>query len=178
MCGGDQTEVDFDRGSRAYRIDLPVLDCAKQLDLQFRRQISDFIQEQRACVCLDELADVSFGRAGERSLFVAEQDAFDQIVRDGPTIDGHERFGTAIPAAADCAGDQFLTHAGLAFDQDRNAGRSRLLGEPDHPVHGAAAGEDVLEGQRARKLPSWQFFAASQRLDLQRVRHCGKQAFW
>ena len=71
----DQTDVDLDGRARADRIDLAVLDRAQKLHLHFERQVADLVEEKRAGMRFDELARMLFGRAGKRTLLVAEQDA-------------------------------------------------------------------------------------------------------
>ncbi len=45
-----------------------------------QRQLADFVEEQRAAVGLDELAEMAVGGAGEGALLVAEQDRLHEIV--------------------------------------------------------------------------------------------------
>ena len=116
--GRDDAHVDLDRALGADRIDLALLQRAQQLDLHVERQLADLVQEQGAAVGLLELAQVLVGGAGEAALFVAEQDRFDQILRDGAAVDGDERLAGALGAAVHGAGDQFLADAALAQDQD------------------------------------------------------------
>jgi hypothetical protein len=78
----------------------------------------------------DELAGVFLGRAGERTLLVAEQDAFDEIVGDGAAIDRHERLFADARRSLNGAGEDLLADAGLAFDEHRDVRRRRLLAEP------------------------------------------------
>ena len=75
-----EADVDLDGLAPADRIDLALLDGAQQLDLRVERQFADLVEEQRAAIGLDELADVLLGRAGEGALLVAEQDGFDEVV--------------------------------------------------------------------------------------------------
>ena len=67
------------------------------------RQFRDFVEKQRAAGSFDEFTGMAFGRAGESSLFVAEQNRFDEIVRDRSTIDGNERLRFALAAAVNGA---------------------------------------------------------------------------
>src|SRR5690606_3929272 len=119
MGGGNQPYVHFYRRLGADGIHLPFLHRPQQLDLDVERQVADLVQEQRAPARLDELAGVLVGSAGERSLLMAEKDAFDQIVRNRPAIDGGERLATPLARPLDGACDQFLADTGLALDKDR-----------------------------------------------------------
>ena len=71
----------------------------------------------------------------------------------------------AVAGALDGARHQFLADAGFALDQDRDVRRGRLAGEPQHPVHGRAAGDEVVEGERARSRVA----PGAARLDLARL---------
>ena len=119
-----QPDVDLDRRARSDRIDLAVLHRAQQLDLHFGRQIADFVEEQRSRMCLDELAGMFFGGACKGALLVPEQDALDEILRDGAAIHRDERFRSPVAGTLDGARDQLLADTRLAFDQDRDV-RSR-----------------------------------------------------
>ena len=101
----------------ADRIDLAFLQRAQQLHLRVERQFADFVEEQRAAIGFLELADALVDGAGEGALLVAEQDAFDEIFRDGAAVDGDERLAGAIAFALDGARDQLLADAAFAFDQ-------------------------------------------------------------
>ena len=94
--GGDDAHVDLDRALGADRVDLAFLQGAQQLDLHVQRQLADLVQEQGAAVGLLELAQVLVGGAGEAALLVAEQDGFDQVLRDGAAVDGDERLAGAL----------------------------------------------------------------------------------
>src|SRR6185437_198813 len=98
----------------------------------------------------DKFADMLVGGAREGALLVTEQDRFDEIFRQRSAIDGDEGAALAVRGALDGAGDQFLSDARLAFDQYRNGRFGCALPEPDDAVHVFAAGDDILEAQRAR----------------------------
>ena len=66
-----------------------------------------------------------------------------------PQLTATNGFDAALAGAVDGARDQLLADAGLALDQHRNGRRRGLLGGAQHAVHAGAAGDDVLEGERA-----------------------------
>ena len=64
------------------------------------RQVPDFIEKHGAVVRQFELAGLAIGLgAREGALFVTEQFGFEQIARDGGTVDGHEGVQAARPLA-------------------------------------------------------------------------------
>ena len=71
--GDDDAHVHGDGAVSADAFDLALFQHAQQLGLHGERHVADLIEEQRAVVGLLELAQVTGRRAGERSLFVAEQ---------------------------------------------------------------------------------------------------------
>ncbi len=87
------------RMARADRLDLALLHRAQELHLHFERQVADLVEEQGAAIGVDEFAAVLFGGPRKGALLVAEEDALDQIVRDGATVDGDERLAQRLLAA-------------------------------------------------------------------------------
>src|SRR3954463_15614035 len=90
--GRAEAAVALDRLAPADRLDGAFLQCAQQFYLRAERQLADLVEKQRAAGGLDEFAGVTFGSAGERPLFVAEQDRFHEIVGDRAAIDRDEGF--------------------------------------------------------------------------------------
>jgi hypothetical protein len=58
------------------------------------------------------------GRPGERSLYVAEELALDQVLRDGRTIDLDERHRLSLAVLVDRIRHQLLARAALPADED------------------------------------------------------------
>src|SRR5581483_1865721 len=114
----DQAEIDLDRLLAAHGIDLAFLKGAQQLDLRIERKLADLVEKERALVRLDELAGTLLGRSGKRALLVTEQDALDEILRDGAAVEGDEGLAGAGAFALDRARDQLLADARFAFDQN------------------------------------------------------------
>ena len=142
---------------------------AQQLHLRVHRQLADLVEEQRAAVRLDELADVLVGRAGEGALLVAEQDRFDQVLRQRAAIDGDERLAAPIGGALDGARHQLLADARLAFDQHRNVRLGGALGEANGARHALDFGDDVAERQLADAPAGRAPELVLERVDAQRV---------
>ncbi len=63
-------------------LDFSFLEDAQDLGLRLGAHVPDFVQENRAAVCLLELADLFLGRAGERPFLVPEQLGFNQLFGD------------------------------------------------------------------------------------------------
>jgi hypothetical protein len=141
---GDDADVDLDRLIAADALKRAALQDAENLRLRGRRHVADFVEEDGAVVALLELADALRGGAGERAAFVAEQFAFEQLLRDGRAIDGEERLGVAFAVMIDGAGDEFLTRAAFAGDERGGIGSGDLADEFEDLLHRFAATDDAL----------------------------------
>ena len=103
-------------------VEFALLQHAQQLGLRCAVQIADLIQENGAAVGQFELPAAQAGRAGERSLFVAEQLAFEQFGWDRGAIHLHERAGGERALAMDVSGQQLLAGSGFADQQHARVG--------------------------------------------------------
>ena len=56
--------------------------------------------------------------AGEGALFVAEQDALDQVLRNGAAVYRNKGFARSIALALDRAGHHFFADAAFSLDQN------------------------------------------------------------
>lgn len=79
--------VDAERG------DLLVLQNAQQLGLHGGRHVADFIQEKRASIGFDDSARPCGRGARESAFAMAEELAFEKLMRNRRAIDGNERAG-------------------------------------------------------------------------------------
>src|SRR6266702_1464865 len=140
----DDADVDPHGLRAADRPHLLLLDRAQKLHLQVHRHLADLIEKDRAVVGCDEQSRASLHSAGEGTLHVPEELAFQKRLRDGSAVDGNERLSAPRTGGVDGAGDQFLAGAALAGDEDvaRGRTRSRDLG-PDR-AHQRTVAEQVL----------------------------------
>src|SRR5580698_9116822 len=83
-------DVHRDRTDSTHLLNLPLLNQPEQLDLELERQLADLVQKQSAAVGSLDLATLRRERPGERTFGVAEEFRFQQVLRDGSTIDGDE----------------------------------------------------------------------------------------
>ena len=109
----------------AHPLERAGLQHPQDFGLRRRRHVADLVQEDGAAMALLELADALQGGAGEGAAFVAEEFAFQQLLRDGGAIDGQERLLAAVAVMIDGARDQFLARAALAGDKARWRRRPR-----------------------------------------------------
>jgi hypothetical protein len=86
--------------------------------LKTSRRIRDFIEEQRASVRFFEQARLVGNGRGKRAAPVAEQFAFDEIVRKRSTIDCNELAAASFAVFMDGSGDQLFARTGLSNHED------------------------------------------------------------
>src|ERR1043165_9944784 len=116
MSCGDQPYVGADRLVAADALECLLLEYSQHLGLSGWRHVANLIEEESAAVTLLELSDAAAVGAGEGALFVPEQLAFQQVLRDSSTIQRQEwRLGTGA-MLVDCAGHQLLASATLTRD--------------------------------------------------------------
>src|SRR5229473_4960624 len=119
----NQTRVGPKRARASQPLELPLLQHAEQFGLQFKRNFSDFVQENRTAVGHFEAANALRDRSRECALLVSEQLAFEQACRNGRAVELHE--GLRAPWAQIMNGtrDQFLSRACLPVNQHRRIRR-------------------------------------------------------
>ena len=90
---GDDAHVALDRGVSADALELALLKHAQKLDLHFGRDLTDFVEEDRAAVRQLESSDASRDRPAEGAALMAEQLALDEPCWKGRAVDLNERLG-------------------------------------------------------------------------------------
>ena len=129
LVGGRQdADVDRDRLRAADALERHLLEHAQQLGLDLEVDVADLVEEERAAVGLFEPAHAVAVGAGERTLDVAEELAFEQALRQGGAVDLDERPCRAGTGLMDRRGQQFLARAALAPDQHGRGTRPRPCG--------------------------------------------------
>ena len=134
--GSHNPHVDLDQFRAAHHAEGAVFDDAQQIALAFRRQVADFVEEQRTAVGQQEAAGLVGQGPGERAFPMAEQFGFDQLFRQRGAVDEDERLVRPRAALVDEAGDEFLARAAFAFDQDGHVAARDFLRHADHATHG------------------------------------------
>src|SRR5258707_6796670 len=129
---GNNSDVRFDRGVSADPRKFSLLEDSQYFALDCQWHISNFIQEKRTPVTLFESAD-SLGRSSsERTLFMTEQLAFQQIFRNRRAINRYKGLVAAIAVVVNRSRNQFL--AGSALSGNHH-GRVTVGNTPDHFEH-------------------------------------------
>ena len=88
--GNDDADIDLDGLIATDALDFAFFEDAKQLGLHGDGHIADLVEEKSATLGLLEFSHVASGRAGESTLFVAEQFGLDQFGGHGGAIECDE----------------------------------------------------------------------------------------
>jgi hypothetical protein len=94
--GGEDADVDRDRGVAADDVDDVLLQHAQQLGLERQRELADLVEEEGAAGGLAEPAGAVADGPGEGAADVAEQLRLEQLAGDGRAVDGDEWAGGAV----------------------------------------------------------------------------------
>ena len=143
--GGDDAHVALDALVAADPLEGALLDDTQELHLHRQRHVADLVEEYGAALCQLEAPLPRADRPGERTLFVAEQLAFEQISGYGSAIDRHERLGAPVRIVVDVSGDDLLAGTGFPEDEHRRLRRSDLIDHLPHPHDRAAVADEASE---------------------------------
>ena len=120
---------------------LALLQHAQELRLRRRVQVSDLVQKQRSAIGQFEFSAACRCRAGKRTLFVAEQLAFNQFSGNRSAVDLYERAARKRALGVNVRGQKLL--AGARFSGQEHArvapGRHRRLLQ--HPLERSASSD-------------------------------------
>src|SRR6266699_4611527 len=95
-----------------------LLNRAKQLRLQIRRQRDDVIEIERASLGHLQLSDFSRDGVGECSLLEAKQLGLEKIRRNRGAVDAHQRLVAAHAACVDRFREMIFSDARFAEEED------------------------------------------------------------
>src|SRR5579883_1573643 len=143
--GRDDAHIDALGAITAKALELLFLQDAQQLRLEFERKVADLVEKQGAAVREFEAADFLGKGAGEGATFVAEKLGFEEPGRNRGTIDLDEGAFAARTEVVNGAGDDFLTGAGFALNQDRGPRRRSQFDLGESAAEDGAFADDFLE---------------------------------
>src|ERR1700693_3889823 len=128
------------------------LQNAQQLGLQRRRNVTRLVEEERTFVGQLETANLLGYGSGERALLVAKELAFQQIQRNGSTIQPYKRTSAPRADVVDGVCDEFLAGAGFTLDQHSRTGGRDSFDLFKHRFQRRTIADDLLESARVRIL--------------------------
>src|SRR5260221_12520575 len=116
---GNQTCIRRKRPRASQPLELRFWQRAEQFGLQFERNLSYFVQKNRAAIGHFETANALRDRSRKCAFLVSKQLAFQQARRNGRAVQLNEGLRAPWAQIMNGARDQFLSRACLAINQDR-----------------------------------------------------------
>src|SRR6266516_4456945 len=123
----DYAHIDRNRFSTSDPCDHVVLKHAQNFCLRRQTHIADFVEEERAFVCLLEFAGAISDRTRERSFHVTEQLALNELARNRSAIYLDERLTRTRRHTVKGARDQLFSGPVLTGYQNARGGGSNLF---------------------------------------------------
>src|SRR5262245_5350548 len=141
--GGDDACVDVDRPRAAEPLDLPLLEDAKQLDLDVRRQIANLVEEDRRLIRQLETSDLARKRTCVSASLAAEQLALDERGRNGGTVHPHHRAMAPRAELVNLRGKELFSCSRLPLKEHGRIGGRDLLNLLQHPSKGGTPAQGL-----------------------------------
>src|SRR5467141_4191415 len=120
---GNQARIGPKRARASQPLELPLLQDSEQFGLQFERNLSYFVQENRAAVGHFETANALRDRSRKCAFLVSEQFAFQQACRNGRAVELDEGLPAPRTQIMNATRNQLLSRACLAINQHRRIRR-------------------------------------------------------
>lgn len=106
--GSHNAHIHLFAAAAAHAFNFLFLQHAQDLDLEAQLHFADFIQKNGAAVSQLKTARPGTDGVRESPLFVTEKLAFQQLLGNGPAVDGHKGFVGATAVGMQGAHQQFL----------------------------------------------------------------------
>src|SRR5688500_12720906 len=142
---GHETDVDADRPVAAEPLELLLLQDAEKLRLQLERNVSNFIEKQRAAVRELEPSDLLRDGARKRASLVPEELALEKSGRNGGTVQLDERARPAAAQIVNGTSDKLFARAGLPLDEHGRVRRRHDLDLCEHVFERRAVADDFFK---------------------------------
>src|SRR5579862_531897 len=160
--GGDHADIDAHRLPAADARKLPLLEHAQDLGLGARWHLADLVQEERALIGQFKLAQLLRVGVGERTAFVPEQFAFQEIFGNRRAVERDEGPLGARAVVVNRLGNQLFARAALAGDQNRRLQwRDHRYGA-QRRLHLGGTADDVFEAESGADFGTQSFDFADQ----------------
>src|SRR3954471_2834840 len=150
----DHANVDLDRIRVADALELALLQHAKKLRLERGTHRADFVEKQRALVCLFEPSLPRADGAGERTADMTEQFRFEQRFRNRAAVQRDEAVRTPRAIVMNCPSGEFFAGAGLSSDEHRARCRGDGLEQLKQLAHDSAAADEPVDAIAILELRS------------------------
>ena len=145
--GRDQPQIDFNSPDAAQRLDHAVFQHTQQLYLRGSTHFTDLVQEEGPAMGQKKPSGFGLFRIRKGALFVAKQLRFEQVFRDGCTIDRDERAPCSWTRIVDGSGQQFLAGPALSRNQDRRIRYGNVSRQSLHRGELRRCTDDLVESE-------------------------------
>ena len=130
---------------------LAFLENTQEFWLQLERHFADLVEEQRTPRRLSDEANLVGRRSRERAFRVSEQLRLDEVLRERRTVDLHHRLLRTQAPEVNRVGDELLSGAGFAGDEDVRVRLCNALDQLEDVLHLLAASDDVAIRRSGRE---------------------------
>ena len=130
-----------------FTLHLPLLQHPQQFDLNRRRRLADFVEEERALIGRGEETGLVFHGTGEGALHVTEEFTLQQGLGERTAVDREKAVVRSRAQLVDVSRNHFLPRSRLAGDQHRGIRRGDRLGETQDIEPRLAAPDGTATGR-------------------------------
>jgi hypothetical protein len=116
--GGDDADVDVDGSSGADLGEVSFLENAKELDLNFQGELTDFVKEEGSTIGRFDDARLAGQSSGKGAANMAEEFRFDEIRRNSTAVDGDEGAVATAAIVMNRPSDKLLAGTGFALNEN------------------------------------------------------------
>ena len=139
---GQNSHIDALSFRRADAFEFSGFEHAKQLGLLVERDVGDFVEKQRPAIGKVKTANAVGLCVGECAFDVAEHFAFENAFGETSDIDRDHRLRSTFRQRMKCFGDDFLSRAVLAGDQNVSVRWAHPGDELQNRLHGGRLGDE------------------------------------
>src|SRR5437868_1355722 len=140
---GQHSDVDLHGLGFAQRLNLAFLEKPHKFRLNFEREISDLIKEQRSAVSGSGNTGIVRNRARKRTASMSEELTISKVSWGCRTIERSKNTAGPGRFLVDGASDEFLSGAGFAGDQNGNIAGADFVNLVNNVKHGRAADDET-----------------------------------
>src|SRR4030042_4332094 len=145
VCRSDHPDVHLPGLLSPDPLKTMILQDPKEQDLGGRRNLANFIEEDRSPISHFKPANLSPDGPGERPFFMTEEFTFQQVLRIGRTISDDKGFVLPIAVEMNCPGDQLLSCSAFPLDEDSGIRIRNVRDQLKDLLHPGIFPEDVSE---------------------------------
>src|SRR5882724_1319245 len=139
----NQTRIGPKRARASQPLELPFLQHAEQVGLQFERNLSYFVQKNGAAIGHFESANPLRDRSCERAFLMSKQLAFQQTCRNRRAVELDERLRAPRAQIMNGSRNQFLSCTRVSIDEHGRVCRSDRLHLLQYTPQGSAFSDDL-----------------------------------